>query len=484
MASMQGPDTDQYKVSVCAFGDAGLLLEFLGRRADNRLQSQFEDMRKELVAPAPKVAVPPCETYYDFLNGLAEAGRIVSDQAGSAAALDGMKPACGLSGRAFLLFSRDFLAAVAAPATVNSIRITAAYIEARRYPLWRRSAGWLHLVAPLVPPSAKHGIAASARRLASRVVFVEWLTLTFTVITLLVSAYAFSGQIILSKRQQIFTQYDRLNEDVGVYMLANHLVGTDFNPQLPPPHCDPASEPAPLRFVLDKPDNTKPVDLISTLPGIDTAAAPRDPSHFDAKQCRLYWQLKAANQDMAEVTLHLVSWTQVPLGVPLLDLVLSRTFGVVESSIIAATPVHPEICNLLGFSANERPKCSAALMDLMYRSQEVAQSLLGCITVYLLPTLYGFLGAAASELRSLRQKVEASLVTMSDRGRLQQDLILGALCGSIMGLFAGYFEAVTAATGLGLSALALLAGYNVSGALTFLGALSSRAFDPARVKGA
>jgi len=44
-----------------------------------------------------------------------------------------------------------------------------------------------------------------------------------------------------------------------------------------------------------------------------------------------------------------------------------------------------------------------------------------------------------------------------------QDIVLGLLRGAIMGLFVGYIGKATPDLGLGLSALALLAGYNVSG---------------------
>jgi len=71
-------------------------------------------------------------------------------------------------------------------------------------------------------------------------------------------------------------------------------------------------------------------------------------------------------------------------------------------------------------------------------------------------------------------------VTVTDRGRVQQDVILGLLCGAIIGLFFGYISKETPGAGLGLSALALLAGYNVSGVFAFLDELSNRVFQPAQ----
>ena len=84
----------------------------------------------------------------------------------------------------------------------------------------------------------------------------------------------------------------------------------------------------------------------------------------------------------------------------------------------------------------------------------------------------------AATLRALRRKVDLSLVTMTDRGRVQQDVILGVLCGAIIGLFFGYIGKANPQEGLGLSALALLAGYNISGVFSFLDEMSNRVFQP------
>ena len=95
---------------------------------------------------------------------------------------------------------------------------------------------------------------------------------------------------------------------------------------------------------------------------------------------------------------------------------------------------------------------------------------------YFLPVCYGFLGAMAATLRSMRRKVDASLLSYTDRSRLQQGLILGVLCGGIIGLFASYFGSADAASGLSVSAFALLAGYNVDAVFRFLDELSDRLF--------
>jgi hypothetical protein len=127
-------------------------------------------------------------------------------------------------------------------------------------------------------------------------------------------------------------------------------------------------------------------------------------------------------------------------------------------------------------------RCGPALQDIVYHAREVADSLLGSIALYVLPTLYGGLGAMAATLRSLRRRVDRWLVTVTDRGRVQQDVILGVLSGAIIGLFFGYLGKANPDAGLGLSALALLAGYNVAGVFAFFDELSNRVFQPARAQ--
>jgi hypothetical protein len=468
-----------------------VLLEFLGQRADSLLQSHFDDTRGDLAAPARRLATPPCKSYKQFLNRLASIGRRLSsaDADGNAAAMRAdPADADGLSDAAFLAFGRDFLAAVAAPATVDSIRVTRAYVDARRHSLWWRLTHPLRRSRAAASEAASNNpIVAGARRLARRVVVTEYGALLLTLFTLVVSAYAFSGQRILDSRQQIFDRYDQLGRDVDT--LAKEWPPTqqaDFNPLAPPPHCDPGND-QPVTTQAARMGATHVAEVMTQVrsdvaPSSMVASSAADPSPslvLTERRCALYWQLKRANEDMTAVTLHLVSWTQVVLHWHYLN----RVFGIDTKFMAASAGLHEDWCKALRFPGEGAARCGQALQDLIYHTREVADSLLGCIALYVLPTLYGCLGAAASVLRALRRKVELSLVTMTDRGRLQQDLILGALCGAIMGLFIGYIGKGTSATGLGLSALALLAGYNVTGALAFLDELSNRIFQPSKSGG-
>jgi hypothetical protein len=53
---------DFHAERIRAIKDVSLLLEFLGQRADSRLQAHFEDTRGDLTAPAGKLAAAPCRT--------------------------------------------------------------------------------------------------------------------------------------------------------------------------------------------------------------------------------------------------------------------------------------------------------------------------------------------------------------------------------------------------------------------------------------
>jgi hypothetical protein len=466
--------------------DVGLLIEFLGQQADSRLQAHFEDTRGHLSSPVRTLGVPPCRTYRHFLNrlvaiggplpGLPVEGTTAPTPPHSAHEGDE-----GLNDIAFLYFSRDFLAAVAAPATVETICVTRAYKAARRHSLLshfrsglRRNKSRAESARTSPPAPSSDECTASARRLAFRVIGIEYGAILLTLVTLAISAYALAGRTILDSQRQILADYAAIGHDREV--LASDTSAASFgsvSPASTASLCDPASSRP--RAALK--DAAFPMQLDPPANGALAAPAP-DPSRLaimNLHGCSLYWRTKQNNEDIVAVTLHLVSWTRVVIGLPNIGTVL----GVSQAFIHESADMHSEWCKRLGFERDSDGHCGPALQDLIYHTREVADSLLQCIALYVLPTLYGCLGAAAATLRNLRRKVDLSLVTVTDRGRVQQDIILGVLCGAIIGLFFGYIAKTGPGGGLGLSALALLAGYNVSGVFAFLDELSNRLFQPA-----
>jgi len=99
-----------------------VLLNHLQRQSDNRLQAQFDDTHLPEVRPV-RLATPPCASYADFQT------RLTRIRETGVSATPSGKPE--IDDLTFLRWSKDFLSAVAAPATVESISITREYMRAR-----------------------------------------------------------------------------------------------------------------------------------------------------------------------------------------------------------------------------------------------------------------------------------------------------------------------------------------------------------------
>jgi hypothetical protein len=293
-------------------------------------------------------------------------------------------------------------------------------------------------------------------------------------LTLIISVYAFAGHRILDSQREIFAEYAAIGHD-RVELARDTPQAKDLiSPALLAPVCDSTARPTEAA----PKDAGSPVQLAGSSVNADAELLPDPPRQTVAtlRECSLYWRSKQNTANIAAVTLHMMSWS----GVVINDLKVGEVFGINRGFIQKAASEHTEYCQRLGLAQKPEGGCGPALQDIIYHTREVVDSLLGCIALYLLPTLYGGLGATAATLRALRRKVELSLVTMTDRGRVQQDVILGVLCGAIIGLFFGFIGKTNPQEGLGLSALALLAGYNISGVFSFLDELSNRVFQPAQ----
>ena len=120
--------------------------------------------------------------------------------------------------------------------------------------------------------------------------------------------------------------------------------------------------------------------------------------------------------------------------------------------------------------------CRVALTEIAEYYGRVPDSVLGCITLYMLPCLYGLLGSIAATLRYLRARVDSYEVNFTARAMILQNCILGIAAGAVVGLFSAYISKSSTIENIGVSALAFLAGYNVSGLFTFLDDLSNRVF--------
>lgn len=467
----------------CALQDISTLLQYLGELPDGRLLSYFDDTRTHMADGGPRRSVPPCSSYSTFLNRVFEI-----DAAFQTGRFDGL-PACaaaspgapeGLSSTGFVYWSRDFLSAIAAPATAESIRLTRDYMIRRVRTRWLHT-GWC--VARQRPPAvpatpvrpndpAEATRKQLARKLANRVQRLIGLTIAALVLAVCISIYALSGRLILTNAQDLEAAWSKLDEQVEaqedrIFRSASLPLAADDHTTVGG-LCDLPPVPQPGQATYQVAENAA-----------GTAPADRETSRYvSARQAHLCAERAKMLLDLFVVTMHLQSWSSVVtqgLGAPQ----LASLFGVMPSTLRTfAAEEDGSLCRQIRRTAKSTP-CEAVFWDEINRSRNVARAILGSITQYVLPVLYGFLGAMAATLRTLRRKVDASLLSYTDRARIQQGAILGILCGGVIGLFASYFGRTDAVSGLGLSAFALLAGYNVDGVFRFLDDFSDRVFRPA-----
>lgn len=504
-----------------ALQDISLVLAYLGTLPEGRLLSFFDDTQGKISASATKTTLPPCSSYTEFLNRITEIGSAFQTGQRPPTPPPGPDGRAPLGPEGFVYWSRDFLAAVAAPATAESIRLTHDYMVRRaRIGNWWRRLVILFRGGDDTPKDIPDLPASSddttrkllARRLAIRVRNYEWTTMAVVAVTVIVSIYALSGRLILGREkdaQSAFSAIDAQIQSQEDKIFPSAKFPIDDAPRM--------NVVALCSFTQRKPVREASANVrLASLPGAAGDAGVQQVSGGDSKpdsepvyetaylsalQAHLCPQRAQVLQSLFVATMHLQSWSSVVtqrvddgwdigpepyrlhLSVP-----LASVFGVAHSTLAAyAQENDGSVCKTaapemmaVGPDAKEAnaATCEQILWTLINRAPNVAESILGSITQYILPVCYGFLGAMAAAMRLLRRKVDASLLNFTDRSRLQQGALLGVLCGGVIGLFASYIGNSDPAGGLGLSAFALLAGYNVDGVFRFLDELSDRIFRP------
>ena len=481
-----------------ALQDISLLLNYLGELPEARLLSYFGDTQNRIADGPSKKTVPPCASYPEFLHRLHEiasafqTGRFTQRDPSSGA--EAQPP---VSAVAFVYWSRDFLSAVAAPATAQSIRVTHEYIL-QRARSWV-GFGWLRrmrqppkpVAQQIMPALPRYPEDATAKMLADKLARwvggFEWITVVMVVLTVGVSIYALSGRLILANEKETEETWSKM--DAQIEAQEEKIFPSASLPVKEAAHldvvalCDFRQAGGPkVQFASTVTDGAMPYGGDSGDAALKKWLSPR--------QAHLCADRDKALLNLFVVTMHLQSWSTVVARRPGADEtrvfsyvrpVLAAMFGVVPSSLHElAAERNGETCEQAAHDQYEKgsgaQECEKVLWTMINRSRNVAESILGSITQYILPVCYGFLGAMAASLRLIRRKVEASLLLPTDRPRLQQGAILGVLCGAVIGLFASYISSSDRSGGLGLSALALLAGYNVDGVFRFLDEMSERIF--------
>jgi hypothetical protein len=450
-----------------------VLLNHLQRQHDNRLQAHFDDTRLPAVKPF-MLATPPCATYAEFqrrLTRIKEEG--ISATPSGNPAIDDLT---------FLRWSKDFLAAVAAPATVESISITREYIRARAEQAVRSwGEWWQSLRAPASARRAKaiikdEGFQDTAHWLARNLVWLERWIVFVTIVTVLLSAHAMVGRLIIDREQEALKKFQELTKSADDDYRSLLELGR-----------------AQAYLKIERSDHSCPAHLIGPQAGTAEVRMVSDqpsPSMLDrtaekawslVEKCRrVQWAL----MQLVTENIRLKSWDDLFVE----QFPLNRLIGWDDTMIDrVAAVVNDDFCQSVAQSYQERfddagqSRGCAELIRLLARdSGSVASSILACVTMSILPCLYAFVGAAAASMMGIRRRTDAALLSYTDRGRVKLNVILGFVFGAVIGLFAGHLSMSTDNTvnGLGLSALALLAGYNVPAASAFLDDLSTRLFRP------
>ena len=476
--------------------DIKTLLDYLGRLDNSRLQAHFDDTRSAATETVALRAVPPCRTYAGFLARLAWLGTAIrkghwpaEPMPQSSVILPAPSPAPADAGATqsrvdqplddipFLVWSRDFLASVASPATVETIDVTRAYVEARaRHRLWlwlkqpwtgrtaSRYGGGNRPPQPNMRPAHRPDDEHTSRRLhgarlATLVGFVEIMALFATFLALVTSTYVLSGQTILNQKQTEASSYATLKQQIEAAV-----------ENLPQADRQGIVDPISICMQVMQPAETLIAALGPVVPPATTEAVDqKGPNIKLGYYCR---QEHDTETQLDATATSLQAWVRV----------ITRPHDV---QFFAYSISLPGLAALFGDAPEPQPRGAvppaAQQSDqtgMLERSGVIAQSILSAVSLYLMPCLYGLIGAAAATLRMLRRKVDAATLGYTDRGGLKQNLILGVMCGATIGLFSGYILGATPTQGLGLSALALLAGYNVSGVFAFLDELSARLFRP------
>jgi len=114
-------------------------------------------------------------------------------------------------------------------------------------------------------------------------------------------------------------------------------------------------------------------------------------------------------------------------------------------------------------------------ITVVERKEQWSANLLAVLGNYVLPMMYGLLGAAAAAMMNVNQKIRSSRLSPRDRRMSQVQLVLGIITGACIGLFltpSGVGSSTVPLSGGGValsaSALSFLAGFGVEGVFKML----------------
>lgn len=344
--------------------------------------------------------------------------------------------------RAELFFLLDRLSTIAHPASPDSIRLTAAFLK---FPLEKPGTDAAPRVNPAVEEAEKLRDSLRANRGIMGGVFV---------LAIALSIYALFGQVLLGERDRIsaaigreteaFYTQSRLalpaqlfrNADQEHIFLVNPQEMQNWITQICPQ----------VRMVLPSPI---PVAL-DPPPGDATRQPVRIyPSPEYMRSCDQFEYLEAQR---AQAHRAVSDWVKLALAGPEL---LVRGLRALSDGGGAASADH------------------AALRDYSYRPW--GETVVTALSAYILPILFGVIGAWAAGERELRRRLERFEVTRTDRHTFRRGLLLGGVVGGVVGLF--FSDDTLRDLSLTYSAIALLGGFAGDRVFRFLDDLINRIFS-------
>ncbi len=504
-----------------AIFDTGILLEYLARAPNSRLQSQFEDTKKGSASSTSVSIAPPCKDYSEFLNRLTEIRFEYAER--STISEDRERDDAKLSNKAFLFWSRDFLSGLAAPATAETIRLTNAFVE-YRYINNNKSN--------MSADNQYYEYSRIAINLVKTATRSQLIVVIATIFTIILSTYAFSGHQIISARNDAWERFNNVNkrleelasttsEHGGVTIAKledykTHPAGGENSSADDVLHCDnlvivsdlPTEKVkfngSPLQFDLCQERTRTRVQLFAvagqliawqraftnpfqSLLGFHPLTLDQDiqveastPNRVEAAPVRSASLTGTIDPSPAytkniPVVRQSEQWNEIAGLLESIAAAPSELFG--RSYAVDQEFSHNKsICSDFG-EAETGDLCAIHLAEKVEYYGTISDSIIGCLTLYILPCLYGFLGASVLSLRVLRSNVDNHLVRLTDRATIVQNGILGLVAGSVVGLFAAYYTGSAQSTGtLTVSGIAFLAGYNIPRLFSFLDSLSGRVF--------
>ncbi|MBV8402037.1 MAG: hypothetical protein JOZ17_25440, partial [Acetobacteraceae bacterium] len=392
--------------------EISVLLGYLGRQSNNRLQAQFEDTRSKLSSHPGQRGVPPETSYSAFNKKLNEASCDLA--AGKDLTPDQVS---------FLEWARDFLAAVAAPATVESIEITRNYTEIRSSQAGVSFLGWAREFPASVTRSSQDGgkqkapgalegtelkCLNSARWLAKSASRLEWLVCAVALATVSLTIYVTVGQLILRDANTALKQLEDANSAIEQHAsIAGDVPVRDIqlSSNIAMQTCTserkiqlPSRAPADQALVA----SAAPVSDVPTLPA---AASAGTGVQTIASACRKWrWALMQVWSEDAR----LKSWTSPFTHEHLQIRVAHRELrvlnpiawfaGWIDSAVQEQSNViDPTLCEVIQHaylerevSADKSGGCPLLTRLLVQDSASVAASIMSLVTNSVLPCLYAF----------------------------------------------------------------------------------------------